>query len=136
MTRLPYTGSYEEVVKQGQQEVNRGFKPLLKPLDIELAKYDTLIIGTPVWWYSVAPAVLTFLSGINLSGKTIIPFATNGGWIGHTFQDIKKLCPESEVVGEMNIEFSESNLKTTIDELETWIKNIRKGKDNEYIGGK
>lgn len=124
------------MVKQGQQEVNRGFKPLLKPLDIELAKYDTLIIGTPVWWYSVAPAVLTFLSGINLSGKTIIPFATNGGWIGHTFQDIKKLCPESEVVGEMNIEFSESNLKTTIDELETWIKNIRKGKDNEYIGGK
>ncbi|SHO42850.1 flavodoxin [Anaerocolumna xylanovorans] len=120
-TVTPYTGSYDEVVNQAQKEINSGFKPPIQSLKMQLDQYDTVILGTPVWWYTMAPAVFTFLSEADLSGKKIIPFATNAGWLGHTFKDIKKLCPDSEVVSGMNIEFSKEILKTSIKAIESWI---------------
>lgn len=123
-TVMPYRGSYEEVVDMAKKEVKAGFKPPIQSVNNLLDEVDTFILGTPVWWYTMAPAVLTFLTETNLKGKRVIPFATNAGWLGHTFQDIKKLCPESEVVNEMNIEFSEDTLKTTMKVLEKWIESI------------
>lgn len=123
-TVMPYRGSYEEVVDMAKKEVKAGFKPPIQSVNNLLDEVDTFILGTPVWWYTMAPAVLTFLTETNLKGKRVIPFATNAGWFGHTFQDIKKLCPESEVVNEMNIEFSEDTLKTTMKVLEKWIESI------------
>ena len=48
-----------------------------------------------MWWYTIAPVIRTFLKQNDLSGKTIKPFATNAGWLGQTFKEIKKLCPNS-----------------------------------------
>ncbi|MCM1222167.1 MAG: NAD(P)H-dependent oxidoreductase, partial [Lachnospiraceae bacterium] len=81
-TVIPYDSDYNKVVDQGKAEVERGYKPEIKDLDIDFSCYDTIIFGTPVWWYTFAPAVKTFLEGHDLSGKTIYPFVTNGGWIG------------------------------------------------------
>jgi len=45
------------------------------------------------------PPVKSFLNQYNLSGKTVIPFNTNGGYgVGNSFSIVKKLCPDSEVV--------------------------------------
>lgn len=60
-TVVPYTGSYDDVVRQGQEEVQRGYKPEIKPLDVDIRNYDVIAVGTPTWWYTMAPAVLTFL---------------------------------------------------------------------------
>ena len=50
-TVIPYTGSYNDVVQQGQEEVERGYEPEIKPLDIDIHAYDVIAIGTPTWWY-------------------------------------------------------------------------------------
>lgn len=55
-TAEPYRGSHEEVVKQGKREVETGFTPQINPLSVNLADYDVLAIGTPTWWYTMAPA--------------------------------------------------------------------------------
>lgn len=123
-TVKPYIGDYNSVVDQGKQEIERGYKPTIKPLPVNPADYDTIIIGTPVWWYTYAPAVAAFLSEYNLSGKTIIPFATNGGWIGHTFKDIKNACAGADVKMEMNIRFNGAVLLTPEKEIQTWIDEI------------
>jgi len=81
-TAVPYTGSYNDVVDQGQREVNAGFEPELKPLSVNVADYDVIAVGTPTWWYTMAPAVKAFLHGQNFAGKTVVPFMTNGGWPG------------------------------------------------------
>ena len=60
-TVVPYSGSYDDVVNQGQNEVQRGYEPEIKPLDINIADYDVIAVGTPTWWYTMAPAVKTFL---------------------------------------------------------------------------
>ena len=76
------------------------------------------------------PAIRTFLTQNNLDGKTIIPFATNAGWLGRTFNEIKKLCPNSNIKNEMNIVFESysDKLKTDESEIDNWIDKI--GKEN------
>lgn len=60
--------------------------------------------------------------------KIIKPFATNTGWLGHTFQEIEKLCPNSKVEKGMNIVFSEdyheNKLITSEDEITKWINEL------------
>lgn len=86
-TAVPYSGSYDDVVRQGQAEVQRGYGPEIKPLDIEIRNYDVVAVGTPTWWYTMAPAVLTFLHQRDWRGKTVVPFQTHGGWPGHVRRD-------------------------------------------------
>lgn len=123
-TVVPYDNDYNKVVDQGQSEVNRGYCSKIKPLNIDPGQYDTIILGTPVWWYTFAPAMHTFLKTQDWKGKTIYPFATNGGWIGHTFKDIKDACTGAEVKSGMNIKFDEATLRTSVKDIENWIDKI------------
>jgi flavodoxin len=126
-TVTPYTGSYDEIVNQGQEEVNREFKPEIKDLDVNLSEYDEIIIGTPTWWYTMAPAVLTFLSNANLAGKKVALFQTHGGWPGHTLKDMKALCNGAEIIAETAVQFDSTggdHLETPISEIENWIQKI------------
>lgn len=49
-------------------------------MEVQTADYDVIAVGTPTGWYTMAPAVLTFLKGQDFKGKTVISFMTNGGW--------------------------------------------------------
>ena len=69
--------------------MNSGFKPALKSKPENLGKYDIIFVGSPCWWYTIAPPVATFLSSYDLSGKTIAPFMTHeGSRMGHSEADI------------------------------------------------
>ena len=76
--------------------VKRGYEPELKPVGADIAGYDVIAVGTPTWWYTMAPAVRTFLHQNDLRGKTVVPFMTNGGWPGHVIKDMKALCPGAD----------------------------------------
>lgn len=52
-TAVPYKGSYNDVVRQGQEEVERGFEPEIKPLSVNIADYDVIAVGTPKMEYSL-----------------------------------------------------------------------------------
>lgn len=58
---------------------NPASRPAIANKVANMADYDTIFIGFPVWWY-VAPTIInTFIESYDLSGKTVIPFATSGG---------------------------------------------------------
>lgn len=101
----PYSTDYQTVVDEEQNNSSVGKTPDIQKIDKNLNDYDEIIIGTPVWWYTIAPVIRTFLTQNDLSNKTIKPFAANAGWLGHTFQEIQKLCPNSKVDKGMNIVF-------------------------------
>ena len=117
----PYDSDYDTVVRLEQNNETAKKTPDIEKINVDLSKYDEIILGTPVWWYTIAPVIRTFLKQDDLSGKKIIPFATNGGWIGRTFQEIKELCPNSVIENEMNIVFEGSNMQTSEKEVENWI---------------
>ena len=127
-TVKPYSKDYDTVVNDEQNSEASNHLPEIKQINIDLSDYDTIILGTPVWWYRPCPAIRTFLTENNLDGKTIIPFATNAGWLGRTFNEIKKLCPNSNVKDEMNIVFESysDKLKTDVKEIDNFIKKLEK----------
>lgn len=85
-----------------------------------MADYDTIFVGFPIWWY-VAPTIInTFLEQYDLSGKTIIPFATSGGsGMGRTNERLQPSCPKANLLqGKMlNGRLSENELKKWLSEL-------------------
>lgn len=126
-TVIPYTGTDEEIVQQGREEVNRGHLPDLEPLPVHLAEYDTIILGTPTWWYTMAPAVHSFIRRNNLSGKMVIPFQTHAGWPGHTLQDIEAAAKGAQVRNGKQIQFSAQEfgkLVTPEKEVREWIETL------------
>lgn len=128
----PYSGDYDEVVKQGQEEVERGYKPELKPLGVDLKEYDRIVVGTPTWWYCMAPPVLTFLSDNDFKGKVVVPFMTNAGWPGHVIKDMTALAEKNGARVEHAHEFKFSSdekhfdrMDTPESELNRWLQNLK-----------
>ena len=84
-----------------------------------MADYDIVLIGFPIWWY-VAPTIIdTFVESYDLSGKTIVPFATSGGsGMGKTVDVLSKLSPNAKwQTGKMANGISEK-------EIENWVNNL------------
>ena len=127
-TVIPYSGSHEEVVDQGKREVEAGFMPQINPLPVDISDYEVIAIGTPTWWYTMAPAVLTFLTEHDFSGKTVIPFMTNGGWPGHVIKDMKAKCKGADFMHDMQIQFDsmgKDHLETSPRVIDDWIEKIK-----------
>ena len=119
-TVIPYTGTDEEIVDQGQMEVNQGYMPKIKPLSVNVADYDTIIIGTPTWWYTMAPAVLTFLNSNSLEGKTVIPFCTSASsGLGESGELLAELAGTGDWQEGMRFRsgVSEEDVQNWLDEL-------------------
>lgn len=128
-TITPYEGSYEDVVNQGQEEVQRGYEPEIKPLGVNISDYDVIAVGTPTWWYTMAPAVRTFLHTESFADKTVIPFMTNGGWPGNVIKDMKTACKGADIKCEMQIQFDStggSRLETPMEDITKWLRNVKK----------
>lgn len=68
--------------KQSRSSVemnNPTFRPAIADKNANIAEYDVIFVGFPIWWY-IAPTIInTFLESYDFSGKTIVPFATSGG---------------------------------------------------------
>lgn len=62
-----------------------------------IEKYDTLFVGSPLWWHQPAMVVCTFLEAYNLKDKVIIPFFTYGSttYLNESMQKIYKVTPNS-----------------------------------------
>ena len=73
---------------------NPDSRPAIAALPENLSEYDTVFIGFPIWWY-VAPHIInTFVESCDLTGKTVVPFATSGGsGLGKTVAVLMPLCP-------------------------------------------
>lgn len=86
-----------------------------------------IAIGTPTWWYTMAPAVRTFIEECDFKGKTVIPFMTNGGWAGHVIRDMSDACKGAVICHEMEIKFSSDGgdtLETPQNVIDKWICGI------------
>ena len=72
-------------------------RPEIAVVPENMGEYDTVFLGFPIWWY-VAPRIIdTFVERCDLSGKTVIPFATSGGsGMGKTLSVLQPLCPDAQ----------------------------------------
>ena len=85
-----------------------------------MADYDMVFVGFPIWWY-VAPTIIdTFLESYDFSGKTIIPFATSGGsGMGKTVDIFKKLLGNG-----VTVESGKMLNRDNETEIKAWLKSL------------
>ena len=107
----------------GQVVFNR--KPALRPLSVDINAYDLIILGTPVWAGSPAPAVVSFLSKTKITGKKLALFCCHGGGPGKAFEKFRALLPGNTIAGEIDIKYPAkmdgAELKQKIGE---WVKTF------------
>lgn len=72
-------------------------RPAIAGKVADMAQYDTVFVGFPIWWYQAPRIIETFLESYDFSGKTVIPFATSGGsGIGKAEQSMRAHCPNAD----------------------------------------
>lgn len=89
---------------------DKKFRPAIANKVEDIAQYDVIYVGFPIWWY-VAPTIInTFLEGYDLAGKTVVLFATSGGsGFGNTVKELKSSCNaaiirESKIINALDID--------------------------------
>ena len=115
-----YPKNYNEVVAIAKIEKEEQIKPELLD-NINIKEYDTIFLGTPVWWYTFATPIRTFLEENNFDGKTIIPFCTHGGGgESMTYADMEKTAKGAKV----KEGFTSYGNSATVSEVQDWINKV------------
>lgn len=98
---------------------DKKFRPEISDTDVQVDKYDEIILGFPIWWY-VAPTIInTFLENYDFTGKKIVLFATSGGsGFGNTVSELKPSVSDAAIV-----EGKVFN-KAAKQEIAEWVKSI------------
>lgn len=118
-----YPADYHKLTEVAKQELREGARPELKNAIPDMANYDMLLLGYPNWWGTMPMAVWTFLDAIDVRNKKIAPFCTNeGSGMGRSEKDIKKLCPEAELLPCLSIPGHEARESDAA--LEKWIAKL------------
>lgn len=115
-----YPESYTPTTEEAKKEKEDNTRPeLLKYLSDEvIAGYDTIFLGFPIWWHTAPMAVLSFLNYYDLSGKTIITFATSAtSSIEESTQDIKNNTKATIIEGKRFNRNDDEEIKNWIDSL-------------------
>lgn len=105
---VPYTSAdlnWMDKKSRSSVEMNdKSFRPALADKNANIASYDTILIGFPIWWY-VAPTIInSFLESYDFSGKKIVLFATSGGSkFGNTVKELKGSVAADTVIVEGGI---------------------------------
>ena len=116
----PYTSAdldYMDKNSRSTIEMNdKTFRPpIAETCDVE--KYDTVVIGFPVWWYTAPTIINTFIESVDLKGKTIKVFCTSGGTgIDGCVSDLQNAYPELDFAKGMRFRGNVSNAKEWIED--------------------
>ena len=114
--------AYNPLIELAKKEAKNGELPEYEG-DIDLAGYDVVFIGGPVWWGTYPQVMFTFFNKYDLSGKTIIPFTTHeGSGLGSCVDDVKKAYPKANVTNGFSI--YGHDVRTGKERVEKWLKKL------------
>ncbi len=121
---VPYTSAdlnWQDKHSRSSMEMNDpSSRPELTDKNANIAGYDRIFLGFPIWWYTAPTIIRSFLESYDFTGKTIILFATSGGsGLGKTAKELASSCPGGEITegALLNGNLSEPALKQWAESL-------------------
>ena len=86
-----------------------------------MADYDTVLIGFPIWYYNAPMIIKTFVKQYDLAGKTIGLFATSGGSdIGRTAEKLEPYLNAGTTISGAKV----FNGPVSEAELKAWVESL------------
>ena len=124
----PYDPDFKATIDRCMKDREEGIVTEIKPVAADIAKYDLIFIGYPVWFGTYAPPIATYLSQVNLSGKKVVPFCTFGsGGLESSLKDFSQQQPEAKIVASYGLRAA--RLKAMPKEIDQFLK------ENHFIEG-
>lgn len=121
----PYPEDYNQMLQVCQNEQKNNLRPEIKDPLTDVSKYDTILIGTPLWYSHIPNIVMTQLEKLDLKGKTIYPFNTHGGsGVGYTVDDYKKYATGATVKDGFPLSgtYVKNNKDNAMNDITNWIE--------------
>ena len=95
----PYDPDFQATIDRCMKDREQGIIPDIQPVKANIADYDIVFLGFPVWFGTYAPPVQKYLLGVDLSGKKIVPFCTFGsGGLESSVKDLVAAEPNAKVL--------------------------------------
>ena len=81
-----------------KKQISSGDYPEIVKDFPNVEEYDTIFVGSPIWWYTAAPVVLEFLKEFDFQNKNVVPFSTQGSNYGTYFEDFKAKAKNANIL--------------------------------------
>ena len=122
--KVPYTEAdldwMNKSSRSSKEMNNLSYRPEIEDTPLNIAQYDTIFLGFPIWWYIAPTIVNTFLEKHDFSGKKIVLFATSGGSaFGKTIQHLRPSVSKDTTIVEGKILNS-----ATAEDIKTWLDSV------------
>lgn len=119
-TAEPYPEDYEEQVAVAQRQREAGFEPPLAAAVPDIKSYQTVFLGFPIWGMTAPSVIRSFLSRHDLSGKTLVPFITHGGYgLGESLDVLAAHAPRARLVDGFSKQCEQE--RQTLREVTSWL---------------
>jgi flavodoxin len=121
----PYPEDYQETVEQARRERDDGVRPQLKGDIPDIADFQTIFLGFPIWGETAPPVIRSFLANHDISGKTLIPFITHGGYgIGNSLAVLAAHAPRARLL-DARFVMQAPQEKQTLERVTGWLGKLQ-----------
>ena len=117
---VDYPADYLERVAKAQQERDDNVEPALHTRIAGIDRYDTVYLGFPIWGETAPPIIRSLLSQHDMSGKTIVPFITHGGYgVGSSLRVLAHHAPNARILEAFVMQADQE--RKTMESVNAWL---------------
>ncbi|MET3151674.1 UNVERIFIED_ORG: hypothetical protein ABIC77_002927 [Stenotrophomonas geniculata] len=117
---IDYPADYLETVAKARQERDDGVEPALHTRIVDIDRYDTVYLGFPIWGETAPPIIRSLLSQHDMSGKTIVPFITHGGYgVGSSLRVLARHAPNARILEAFVMQADQE--RKTMESVNAWL---------------
>ena len=119
----PYDTAFQATIDRCKADREKGILPEIKPLKSNVADYDWVFIGYPIWFGTYAPPIASLLEKVDLSGKWVVPFCTFGsGGLESSAKDLTGKQPNAKIMPGYGVRAARMDAMPA--EVESFLKTI------------
>ena len=119
----PYDTAFQATIDRCKADREKGILPEIKPLKLNVADYDTIFLGYPIWFGTYAPPIASLLEKVDLSGKWVMPFCTFGsGGLESSVKDLTEKQPNAKIMPGYGVRAA--RMDAVPKEVEQYLKSI------------
>ena len=121
-----YPEDYTDCCDEAKPECYGKALRAIQPLEVDFSKYDTIVVGTPNWWGTMAPPVRTWVTqnaALLKTKKTGIFNTHGGGGLQRVGKEFAELVPGAKVLPPRA--FSGSRIKSSVSTLEQYAEDCK-----------
>jgi len=121
-----YPAAYSQITEEAKRELETGELPALKKSPPNMSSYDLILVGSPVWWYTVSTPVMSFSKQADFAGKIVSAFCTHEGGIGKFFSHFKEQAKNAVVLEGLDLyKPRQAREGEVYKALDSWLSRLR-----------